>query len=701
MRFRIRSLLMSAIVMFGVLLLAAPPVYASSDMKTSETCISMIKEFEGFKKMPYYDYSQWSVGYGTACDKNDYPNGITRDQADKLLRKHIATVERTLRKFAKENELELTQNQFDALISFSYNVGTSWMHDKSQMITTTVINKATGNDLIFAMARWCIVTEKGIRQISPPLTNRRLIEANMYLNGEYVNSVPSNYKYVVFEDNMEDCISEIRIQGFDNTVTDVVRAEPSKAGYEFLGWYTQAEGGQWITHVGPDTTVDRVYAHWQEGTDNTAGVAAEYVRYGTGGKIYGYPASTSTVVGTLEDNESVVIIADYMDANGVKWGKISVGRWVCLSETLGKAPADAMDPIAVEVVYDYVNVRTGPGLGYDKSGSIPQGTTILLTEVQQSGSYKWGKCEEGWICLDYTDYDRVLAGTSGGTSGDYGDGSGTQEAFVATGVVGKCTSLRIRAGAGTNYDTVGTLRTGDRVEIREIATVNGLRWGRISNGWICLSYVQLDSSDAATALDGKVINCTRLNVRAAPGVSSAKICTVANGTAVTVYEQATVDGDSWGRIDQGWVHMDYIYLGSNSASSGSSGYMTGTVYNTDVLRIRKDAGVNHAQVGSLTKGTVVIITETIKVGTTTWGRIDQGWISLYYVKLDGSTVPVDAVTKTVNTKSLRIRAGAGTNYECIGSYVAGDQVVVMDQTTVKGRVWGRTAKGWICMEYVI
>ena len=53
------------------------------------------------------------------------------------------------------------------------------------------------------------------------------------------------------------------------------------------------------------------------------------------------------------------------------------------------------------------------------------------------------------------------------------------------------------------------------------------------------------------------------------------------------------------------------------------------------------------------------------------------------------------------TKSLRIRAGAGTNYECIGSYVSGDQVVITDQTTVKGRVWGRTDKGWICMEYVI
>ena len=703
MRFRLKNFLVSAIVIFGVLLSVSPSVHAATTMQTSEKCISLIKEFEKFSKMPYYDYSQWSIGYGTACNKDDYPNGITRDEADKLLREHIDEVERRVRQFAKDNGLKLKQNQFDALVSFSYNVGRSWMVDNSQLITSTIIKQATGNDLIFAMSRWCIVTDNGVRKIAPSLTKRRLIEANMYLNGEYVNSVPSNYRYVIFEDNIDSCINEIRIQGYDNTVTDVLRAEPTKNGYKFLGWYTQPKGGQWITHVGPDTTMDRLYAHWQVGTNDTTGVAAEYVRYGNGGNIYGYPATTSTVVGTLEENESAVIIADYMDANGVKWGKMSIGRWVCLSDTLSMPTSQTWDPIPVRVIYDYVNVRTGPGLGYDKSGSIPKGTEILLTEVQLNGSYKWGKYSDGWICLDYTDYDEVLAGTSGGASGDYDDSSasGSQEAVIAKGTVGKCTSLRIRAGAGTNYDTVGTLRTNDQVDILEIVTVSGLRWGRISKGWICLSYVQLESDDNTTVADGKVINCTRLNVRVAPGVASAKICSIANGEAVKVYEQAVVDGEIWGRIDKGWVHMDYIYLGNSSASGGSSGYLTGKVYNTDVLRIRKAAGVNNAQVGRLTKGTVVIITETTKIGMTVWGKIDQGWISLDYVKLTSDTVPLDSVTKTVNTKSLRIRAGAGTNYDCVGSYVSGDQVVITNQTTVQGRLWGRTDKGWICMEYVI
>ena len=703
MRFRFRNLLTVAIVILGVLLCAAPSVYAAYDQKTSEECIKLIKEFEGFQKKAFYDYSQWSIGYGTACGENEYPNGVTEAQADQLLRDYVATLEDKLNRFAKRNKLELSQNQFDALISFSYNVGINWVNDGKQLITSSVVDQATGNDMIFALGRWCLVTERGVKEVSHGLLNRRLIEANMYLNGEYVNSVPSNYRYVIFEENTDECVNETHVQAYDNTVTDVLRAVPSKKGYVFLGWYNQANGGQWVTHVGPDTKLNKLYAHWQKGTDDTSGVAANYVRYGTGGNIYGYPSFSSTVVGVLNTGESTVVMADYIDANGVKWGKLATSKWVCLAETVVKSASAAMEPVEVKVICDYVNIRTGPGTGYEKAGKLSRDSVILLTEIQQNGNYKWGKFDEGWVCLDYTDYDQVLADNSGGVSNDREESVDpeNQEPIIAKGIVGKCSSLRIRAGAGTTYDTVGSLHTGDPVNILEFATVNGLRWGRISDGWICLSYVQLDSENSSAAVTGKVINCSRLNVRAAPGVSSAKICSIANGTVVTVYEQATAGGDAWGRIDEGWVHMDYIYLGNHSPSNGSGGYMVGTIYNTDVLRVRKGAGVDHAQVGSLQKGTVVIITETVKVGTTTWGKIDQGWISLHYVKLDSGTVPVDAVTKTVNTKSLRIRAGAGTNYECVGSYVSGDQVVITDQTMVKDRMWGRTDKGWICMEYVI
>mgnify|MGYP002508120033 FL=1 len=40
----------------------------------SEACIALIKEFEGFRSMPYTDDSgEWYVGYGTECEPGDYP----------------------------------------------------------------------------------------------------------------------------------------------------------------------------------------------------------------------------------------------------------------------------------------------------------------------------------------------------------------------------------------------------------------------------------------------------------------------------------------------------------------------------------------------------------------------------------------------------------------------------------------------------
>lgn len=696
---------MAVIVIIGLLASATPFTYASDPMVTSEECIKLIKEFEGFMEKPYFDYSQWSIGYGTACEKDDYPDGITRETADELMRDHIELLETNLHKFIRKHRLNLSQNQFDALISFSYNVGCNWMYGNNMLMTKAVAEGQVGNDFLYAISRWCIVTQNGVRKVNQSLLNRRLIEANLYLNGVYRNSVPSNYRYVMYEDNMEDCVNSSRIQGYDNTVTDVLRAVPGKAGYVFLGWYTKAEGGQWITHVGPDTNVKNLYAHWQLGTDGTDGVTAEYIRYGTGANVYGYPSYNSTVVATLKQNEAVSIIADYIDANGIKWGKIAMGRWVCISETLAAPDTHIKQTVAVKVTSNIVNVRSGPGTGYKKTDVLKRDQEVVLTEVQQNGNYKWGKFADGWIWLDYTNYDEVLAELSGDASGEYMEGSSgtaSNDTVIATGTVTRCSSLRIRGGKGNEFPILGTLYHDDQVDFYEIATVNGLSWGRIDKGWICMRYVQLESSEnGTTAAVGTVINCTKINVRAAAGTSSAKVCTLSQGAKVNVYEQTTYNGEKWGRIDQGWVPMEYIYLGDKPAVFlENAGYAAGKVYGTDELRVRSAPGIENPQVAVLPRDTLLIITETTMVGMTNWGKIDQGWINLTYVALDSKTVPVDAVVKTVTSKTLNIRAGAGTNYDCIGNYEKGQQVIIIEQTKAQGREWGRTDLGWVCMEYL-
>ena len=75
--------------------------------------------------------------------------------------------------------------------------------------------------------------------------------------------------------------------------------------------------------------------------------------------------------------------------------------------------------------------------------------------------------------------------------------------------------------------------------------------------------------------------------------------------------------------------MAYFRLvGTDSGES-----KTGTV-NADELNIRSGPGTNYSSVGALYFGDVVTILYEVTVGDTTWGNIDEGWISMTYVDLD-------------------------------------------------------------------
>ena len=55
-----------------------------------------------------------------------------------------------------------------------------------------------------------------------------------------------------------------------------------------------------------------------------------------------------------------------------------------------------------------------------------------------------------------------------------------------TGKVSSSTVLNVRSGPGTNYARVSQLTPGTKVEIIEQTTVNGVRWGRMEKGWVCM-----------------------------------------------------------------------------------------------------------------------------------------------------------------------------------------------------------------------
>jgi len=99
-------------------------------METSSLGIDFIKSQEGFSEFVYWDYKQWSIGYGTTVGEFDYPEGITENEATLLLINSLAKYETPILDFADKYNVALSQPQFDALVSFTYTLGGGIWADK-------------------------------------------------------------------------------------------------------------------------------------------------------------------------------------------------------------------------------------------------------------------------------------------------------------------------------------------------------------------------------------------------------------------------------------------------------------------------------------------------------------------------------------------------------------------------------------------
>ncbi|QEL55519.1 lysozyme [Chromobacterium paludis] len=90
-------------------------------MQTSANGVNMIKQFEGLKLAAYQDsVGVWTIGYGHTGPDVKPGLTISNDQAEQLLRQDLVRFEQGVGNLVKT---PINQNQFDALISFSYNLG--------------------------------------------------------------------------------------------------------------------------------------------------------------------------------------------------------------------------------------------------------------------------------------------------------------------------------------------------------------------------------------------------------------------------------------------------------------------------------------------------------------------------------------------------------------------------------------------------
>lgn len=156
-------------------------------MNTSQTGIDFIKSFEGCRLDAYKcPAGVWTIGYGTTA-KVKQGMQITLKEAEDLLRKDLKKFEDAINKCVKA---PLTQGQFDALVSFTYNCGIGALQ------TSTLLKKLNNKDYIGAaneFLRW----DKANGKVLAGLSRRRESEREMFLFEQPKNELPYDVKTIV------------------------------------------------------------------------------------------------------------------------------------------------------------------------------------------------------------------------------------------------------------------------------------------------------------------------------------------------------------------------------------------------------------------------------------------------------------------------------------------------------------------------
>ena len=388
--------------------------------------------------------------------------------------------------------------------------------------------------------------------------------------------------------------------------------------------------------------------------ENTATVTSQL-------NIRSSPSTEATVVGNLYAGDKVEI-SRREEVTGIDWAYIisPTAGWIVMefvemdiptedvpqeniSTPAGNgdvtAPTQAPGSTSTTNIKGVINanglnIRSEASKTGKVQGSYNKGDVVTILETKNN----WGRTNKGWISMDYvTTTGNTSANTNTNTNTNNttnvtGNGSNTVQ---LRGVV-KVNELNIRASASTDADRVGMYNYGDRVEILE----KDGSWGRTKKGWIHLDYIYQDGTTGKNTVSNATITGNGLNIRQGPGTGYDVVGSYNSGDKVTILEQFTYGGTTWGCTNKGWISMQYVNNGTSNSTGNNTDTNAGTALNkrgtitASGLNIRSGAGKGYDVVGSLNYGDSVEILSTKTVDGTTWGQVVAGWISMDYVKLN-------------------------------------------------------------------
>lgn len=141
-------------------------------MEISQNGINLIKKFEGCVLTAYKcPANVWTIGYGHTGQEVHAGLRITQEQAEKYLKNDLLIHSNNVSRLVK---VPLTQNQFDALVSFEYNVGYGAFASSTLL---KLLNQKKYKESAEQFKRWVYANKKVLQG----LVRRREEEKSLFL----------------------------------------------------------------------------------------------------------------------------------------------------------------------------------------------------------------------------------------------------------------------------------------------------------------------------------------------------------------------------------------------------------------------------------------------------------------------------------------------------------------------------------------
>lgn len=273
-------------------------------MTSSQSLLDVIKSMEGFSETPYWDYGQYTIGFGcNASQEEGFLEKVTVEEAEELLRRELKEkYELQVNSFCAKIGKQPNQHQFDALVSFTYNCGDSWT--RGSRLATWLKDPTTELELVSSMGAW----KRAGGEILYALVQRRIQEAIMFLKGEYSLTqnlsdskklewkIQSELKYISPSALPYYASATFKLDGgkVDAAYSDAEKYDdfvlyyakdsyysplplPVKEGYTFAGWKITRIGNN-KTDIGSIVTIEtkveknvELTAQWVEGNVTIVG----------------------------------------------------------------------------------------------------------------------------------------------------------------------------------------------------------------------------------------------------------------------------------------------------------------------------------------------------------------------------------------------------------------------------------------------